>query len=81
MNARVQAELLSVLYELIPETCQLMLATHSIGMMRRAQEIEAQQPGTVIFLDFGERDFDQPQVIEPTVPGRCLLAESLRSGT
>ena len=37
MNARLQAELLSVLYELIPEECQLMLATHSIGMMRRAR--------------------------------------------
>ena len=72
MNARLQAELLSVLYELIPETCQLMLATHSIGMMRRARDIEAQQPGTVVFLDFGERDFDQPQVIEPTVPDRAF---------
>ena len=36
MNAHVQAGLLSVLFELIPENCQLMLATHSIGMMRRA---------------------------------------------
>ncbi len=72
MNARLQAELLSVLYELIPETCQLMLATHSVGMMRRARDIEAQQPGTVIFLDFGERDFDQPQVIEPTVTNRAF---------
>ena len=35
MNARLQAELLSVLYGLIPENCQLILATHSIGMMRR----------------------------------------------
>ena len=72
LNARLQAELLSVLYELIPEKCQLMLATHSIGMMRRARDIEAQQPGTVVFLDFGERDFDQPQVIEPTVPDRAF---------
>ena len=37
MNARLQAELLSVFYELVPENCQLMLATHSIGMMRRAR--------------------------------------------
>ncbi len=72
MNARLQAELLSVLYELVPETCQLMLATHSIGMMRRARDIETQHPGTVVFLDFGDRDFDQPQVIEPTVPDRAF---------
>ena len=72
MNARLQAELLSVLYDLIPENCQLMLATHSIGMMRRARDIEVQHPGNVVFLDFGDRDFDQPQVIEPTIPERAF---------
>ena len=70
MNARLQAGLLSVLYDLIPENCQLMLATHSIGMMRRARDIEAEKPGSVVFLDFGERDFDAPQIIEPTKPDR-----------
>ena len=45
---------LSVLYELIPDNCQLMLATHSIGMMRRARDIESAQPGSVVFLDFGD---------------------------
>ena len=70
MNARLQAELLSVLYDLIPENCQLMLATHSIGMMRRAQDIEAGNPGRVVFLDFGGRNFDEPHIIEPTNPDR-----------
>ena len=72
MNARLQAQLLSILYELIPENCQLMLATHSIGMMRRARDIEAENPGSVVFLDFGDRDFDQPQVIEPIFPDRAF---------
>ena len=72
MNARLQADLLSVLYDLIPENCQLMLATHSIGMMRRARDIEAAHPGNVVFLDFGDRDFDQPQVIKPTIPDRAF---------
>ena len=72
MNARLQARLLSVLYDLIPQNCQLMLATHSIGMMRRAEEIEMSKPGSVIFLDFGNRDFDQPQVIKPTAPNRAF---------
>ena len=72
MNARLQAELLSVLYGLIPESCQLMLATHSIGMMRRARDIEVANPGSVVFLDFGGRDFDRSQVIEPTKPGRSF---------
>ena len=68
MNARLQAELLSVLYELIPESCQLMLATHSLGMMRRARDLESSDPGSVVFLDFEDRDFDEVQVIEPTIP-------------
>ena len=72
MNARLQAELLSVLYDLIPQNCQLMLATHSIGMMRRAQDIEAENPGSVVFLDFGDCDFDKPQIIEPTNPDRTF---------
>ena len=64
MHARLQAELLSVLYNLIPKNCQLIMATHSIGMMRRARDIEADTPGSVVFLDF-EHDFDEPQTIEP----------------
>ena len=72
MNARLQAELLSVLYDLIPENCQLMLATHSIGMMRRARDIESEKPGSVVFLDLSGRDFDGQQVIEPTVPDRAF---------
>ena len=72
MNARLQAELLSVFYELVPENCQLMLATHSIGMMRRARDIEAESPGSVVFLNFGGREFDEVVVIEPTVTDRSF---------
>ena len=71
MNARLQAKLLSVLYRLVPNSCQLMLATHSNGMMRRARDIEKEDPGTVVFLDF-DRDFDQPQTIEPKRPDRAF---------
>ena len=76
MNARVQAELLSVLYELIPETCQLMLATHSIGMMRRARDIESTKRGSVVFLDFGGKSFDQTDEIQPTIPDRAFWSTS-----
>ena len=76
MNARLQADLLSVLYDLIPEKCQLMLATHSIGMMRRARDIEVIHPGTVAFLDFGGLDFDQTQVITHKVPDRTFWSSA-----
>ena len=72
MNARIQAELLSVLYDMMPENCQLMLATHSIGMMRRARDIDAEKPGSVVFLDFGGREFDETVVIEPSVADRAF---------
>lgn len=72
MNARLQADLLYVLYELIPENCQLMLATHSIGMMRRAKDIEADNPGSVVFLSFGDLEFDEQQVIKPKIPDRTF---------
>ena len=76
MNAKLQAELLLVLYKLIPENCQLILATHSIGMMRRARDIESKNPGSVVFLDFGNLDFDQPQIIEPIAPDRAFWAKA-----
>ena len=76
MNARLQANLLEVLYDLIPRNCQLFLATHSVGMMRRARDIENENPQTVAFLDFGGRDFDEPQVIEPTTPNRLFWQQA-----
>ncbi len=72
MNTRLQADLLSVLYDLIPENCQLVLATHSIGMMRRARDIEREKRGSVVFLDFSERDFDNAVSVEPEVPSRAF---------
>jgi predicted ATPase len=72
MNTRLQADLLSVLYDLIPENCQLVLATHSIGMMRRARDIEREKAGSVVFLDFSERDFDAIVTVEPEIPSRAF---------
>ena len=71
-NSRIQGDLLSVLYGLIPDNCQLMVATHSVGMMRRARDLEMEEPGSVVFLDFGGRNFDQPQVIKPVQPDRAF---------
>jgi hypothetical protein len=35
-------------------------------MMRRARDISAADPGSVVFLDFTDLDFDVPQVLRPT---------------
>jgi hypothetical protein len=70
MNTRLQGQLLRELYSAINEDSQLWLATHSAGMMRAARDLEREKPGTVVFLDFGGRDFDELQVIEPAKPNR-----------
>ena len=77
MNAKLQANLLYVLYGLIPENCQLMLATHSIGMIRQARDIGEKDIDSVAFLDFGDRNFDLPQVIKPAVPDRVFWQNAL----
>ena len=74
LNTRVQRTLMKELCRLIPENCQLWLATHSIGMVRAAQDMRAEHGEQVIFLDMGFdadgelRDYDQPQTIEPSDP-------------
>jgi predicted ATPase len=77
MNTGLQAALLEELVQVLPAKSQLWLATHSIGMMRRARVIERQSPGTAVFLDFSELDFDKPQTIAPAQTGRAFWERSL----
>lgn len=70
MNPRLQGGLLEELFRLINDNSQLWIATHAIGMMRKAWDLYDQNPGAVAFLDFGQRDFDGPEVIKPTTPSR-----------
>ena len=70
IGTRLQGALLEELYRLVPDGCQLWLATHSIGMMRRSRDLAAARPGTVVFLDFGGRDCDKSHVIKPIEPTR-----------
>lgn len=70
MHTRLQAKLLEVMFDLIPDNCQLWLSTHSIGMARKAAELNAANPGQVAFIDFHEQDFDQPVKLQPIQPDR-----------
>jgi len=78
LNTRLQAILLSVLYNLVPKNCQLILATHSIGIMRRARDIEKENPGTITFLDFEGKEFDKKQTIIPTLPDRTFWEKAYK---
>ena len=74
LSTKLQGKLLNELYRLVPGNSQLWLATHSIGMVKSAQEIRAKHPKHVVFLDMGfrpngeQRDYDKPQTIEPADP-------------
>jgi predicted ATPase len=78
MNTRLQGVLLGELYDLIPNGSQMWVATHSIGMMRKARELYGKYPGEVIFLDFEGHDFDQPVVLSPVIPNRPFWERVLR---
>lgn len=73
MHTKLQGKVLRELYNLVPENSQLWLSTHSIGMLQEAEDIEIENPGTVVFLDFGERDFDTDQIIRPAKIGKAVM--------
>ena len=72
MNPRLQGDLLEELFRLISEKSQLWIATHAIGMMRKALQLYEQYGEEIVFLDFSDEDeaFDSQAVIEPTKPDR-----------
>lgn len=72
MHTRLQSKVLRELYNLTPDNSQLWISTHSIGMLKEAEDIEEQNPGTVVFLDFDNRDFDLAEVIQPTKISRAI---------
>lgn len=66
MHTALQAKLLAEIYNLIPENSQLWISTHSIGMLKEAKTLEEKNPGSVVFLDFGNRDFDSSVTMTPS---------------
>ena len=73
MHTKLQGKVLNELYTLIPQQSQLWVSTHSIGMLQEAKDIEAKNPGTVIFLDFDGRDFDNDEIIKPSKINKAVL--------
>lgn len=67
MHTRLQGKVLRELFNLTPDSSQLWISTHSIGMLKEAEDIEQENPGSVIFLDFDNRDFDLTENITPAI--------------
>lgn len=60
LNTRIQGTLFNELHGLIPEHCQLWIATHSIGIIRSAVA-----HGDVAVINFTGADFDKPVTLRP----------------
>ena len=68
LSTAIQRKLLVEINQLIPQNCQLWVATHSIGFIRALQN-ELKEDCQI--LDFSEKDyFTGTQTIEPIVPNR-----------
>lgn len=66
MHTSLQEKVLEELYKNVPDNSQLWIATHSIGMLKKARELNEKSPDSVVFLDFEGKDFDSTVVIEPS---------------
>lgn len=77
LNPRLQSELLDTLLSLLPAGAQLWIATHSIGMMRKAQLLYRADPPSVAFFDFEGHNFDLPISLKPVVPTRKFWSQQL----
>lgn len=77
MHARLQGLLLDELFKFTTENSQLWIATHSIGMIRKAKDLQAAHPGEIVFLDLHDVDFDQPAELRPCLVNRDLWLKTL----
>ena len=68
MHTSFHGPLLTELYNLISDKSQLWIATHSIGMIRKAYDIYRENSESVVFLDFNNRDLDEPIILKPVLP-------------
>jgi predicted ATPase len=77
MHTKLQAKLLEEMYTLIPNTCQLWISTHSIGMIRKAVELQKKFSNEVVFLDFHNLNPDAPITLKPTQIARDIWKQIL----
>ena len=77
LHTRVQGSLMKEMYALIPEKSQLWITTHSLGVMRAAQGLSIESPGTVTIIDFEGVDPDEVRKIVPSSIGRIAWEKML----
>ena len=76
IHTKLQGQLLQELYNLISPKSQLWIATHSVGMVRKAYEIWSDDPDSVVFLNFDDHDFDKQVTLTPAEPNPNFWART-----
>ncbi len=66
LHTRVQGTLLKEIVKILPNNCQLWITTHSLGVLRAAQEMDKDQPNSVAVIDFDATDPDVAREISPS---------------
>lgn len=77
LSTRIQSTLLQTLLDLLPARCQLWIASHSIGFMRKAWELAGADPGSVVFIDLQNKNFDESVSLTPIEPTRDFWRRTL----
>lgn len=77
LHTRVQGALVKEMVNVLPEACQLWVTTHSLGVLRAAQEMIAADPASVCLIDFDGVDPDIPRELVPSSLGRVTWEKLL----
>jgi predicted ATPase len=77
LHTKVQGTLMREMFALVPDTAQMWLTTHSLGVMRAAQALSAESPGSVAIIDFEGVNSDQPTRLVPSSLGRLAWEKML----
>lgn len=77
LHTRVQGALMREMYTLIPDKAQLWITTHSLGVMRAAQALSIDSPGTVSIIDFDGVEPDDARQLVPSNIGRIAWEKML----
>jgi len=77
LHTKMQGRLLRELVKIMPVNAQLWVTTHSLGILRAAQELDQLTPGSVCVIDFDVIDPDIPRSIRPSSLDRVTWEKML----
>lgn len=77
LHTQMQGRLVRELVAAVPDESQLWITTHSLGVLRAAQLLDKEKPGTVSVLDFHGVDHDTPQTVKPSSLDRVTWEKML----